>query len=988
MQRHRGYKHNARQGYYERFVVSLFALTLTLSPLNSIAQSEANADPGEPAGRIIFVQGDVAARNSRGIDRPLSRRDEVYVGDTLFTAPGASTQIRMVDDAMISLKESTQFAIIAYEFTENPATDRSSIELIEGGFRTITGTIGEQNRENYEAGIANFATIGIRGTDYEVVITEVGEVFTGVYDGGTTIANDLGSLDLGLDADYDFAFVPDPQSPPQGLLVQPPRLGAVAIRILADDEETEEDDDGDDGGNDAAGGDDADGVADADDADAGDGDAGQAAADVDTDDNAGGDNTAVAGNTATTNGGSTANNTGSGGAGTQADLAALPAPGAGAVADTSNAEQALSLATNQASTNISNSAVSLAAPPTEIVVITPGANNAASALNETQQQNLTSAFTTNPNENNGNGAVNCIASTSCSDISESGQSIVSADTQPDSSEPDDDSGADDDSNTDTGDDDNDGGDESNIDTGDDGNDGGDESTDTANPGSSDSDVNSGSSGGAADGNTGGDDSNDSDDAANSDDDDSSSGSTDSDSGDDTDDDSNTAGGNGNGAGGNGNGNNGVGNGNGGSNGSNDNAGGNGNGNSGNGNGNGGSNNDSDDDDDDGSDNNGNGNGNSNSNGNNNSSGNGNGNSGSDDEDDDDSSNSGNGNGNSNSNGSSNSNGNGNGNSSSDDEDDDDDGSDNNGNGNGNSNSNGSSNSSGNGNGNSSSDDEDDDDDDDSDNNGNGNNNGGGNGNGGGNSGNGGGNNSDSVILDASDVNFQTLSVFQRFVLNQLGINANSTQVTVDESALSDIIVATLGQIGVSVVGSVSGLVMAESDTTVESYAINWGSWDNPVDQNWVVVQQVNDELVRISTDNYFAELSPTPIANMTGSHNYRTGIASTFIGHGSGGDISNLTAGMDVNFDTGEISNGTLQVLAGNQAWSVDFDGLVQHGMVELNPLGGQLIDPTGVLSNQLEIDLGGAFTGQHAEAFVGGFEMLDAINELNHVEGLFTLER
>ncbi len=506
--------------------------------------------------------------------------------------------------------------------------------------------------------------------------------------------------------------------------------------------------------------------------------------------------------------------------------------------------------------------MSLAAPPTEIVVITPGANNAASALNETQQQNLTSAFTTNPNENNGNGAVNCIASTSCSDISESGQSIVSADTQPDSSEPDDDSSADDDGNTDTGDD---------------GNDGGDESTDTANPGSSDSDDNSGSSSGDADGNTGGDDSNDSDDAANSDDDDSSSGSTDFDSGDDTHNDSDNAGGNGNGAGGNGNGNNGLGNGNGGPNGSNDNAGGNGNGNSGNGNGNGGSNNDSDDvDDDDDSDNNG---------------------------------------------------------------------------------------------------------------NGNGNNNGGGNGNGGSNSGNGGGNNSDSVILDANGVNFQTLSVFQRFVLNQLGINASSTQVTVDESALSDIIVATLGQIGVSVVGSVSGLVMAESGTTVESYAINWGSWDNPVDQNWVVVQQVNDELVRISTDNYFAELSPTPIANMTGSHNYRTGIASTFIGQGSGGGISNLSAGMDVNFDTGEISNGTLQVLAGNQVWSVDFDGLVQHGMVELNPLGGQLIDPTGVLSNQLEIDLGGTFTGQHAEAFVGGFEMLDAINELNHVEGLFTLE-
>ena len=51
-------------------------------------------------------------------------------------------------------------------------------------------------------------------------------------------------------------------------------------------------------------------------------------------------------------------------------------------------------------------------------------------------------------------------------------------------------------------------------------------------------------------------------------------------------------------------------------------------------------------------------------------------------------------------------------------------------------------------------------------------------------------------------------------------------------------------------------------------------------------------------------------------------------------------------------------------------------------------MDPTGVISNQIDASLGGAFTGGNAEAFVGGFELLDAMNSLNNVEGIFTIER
>lgn len=62
--------------------------------------------------------------------------------------------------------------------------------------------------------------------------------------------------------------------------------------------------------------------------------------------------------------------------------------------------------------------------------------------------------------------------------------------------------------------------------------------------------------------------------------------------------------------------------------------------------------------------------------------------------------------------------------------------------------------------------------------------------------------------------------------------------------------------------------------------------------------------------------------------------------------------------------------------------------MVELNPLNGPLFDPNGLISNQIDATLGGVFTGNNAEAFVGGFDLLYSHNPGNVSEGLDTIER
>lgn len=56
--------------------------------------------------------------------------------------------------------------------------------------------------------------------------------------------------------------------------------------------------------------------------------------------------------------------------------------------------------------------------------------------------------------------------------------------------------------------------------------------------------------------------------------------------------------------------------------------------------------------------------------------------------------------------------------------------------------------------------------------------------------------------------------------------------------------------------------------------------------------------------------------------------------------------------------------------------------------MAGSLMNPGGLISDNLHANLGGVFTGNRAEAFVGGFELIDPMDALNHVNGLYTVEK
>lgn len=164
------------------------------------------AQAAEVAARVQFVFGQVGATDPGGESRLLRRGDEVYAGDTLQSAAASTAQLVFRDNSRLAVRANTTVRIERYHYdADDRAGSNSLIALLRGAVRSITGLIGKYNRRNV-ALVTPVATIGIRGTDYEVVhVTEASAdgalrglagTFNKVYSGATRLQSARGLLPL------------------------------------------------------------------------------------------------------------------------------------------------------------------------------------------------------------------------------------------------------------------------------------------------------------------------------------------------------------------------------------------------------------------------------------------------------------------------------------------------------------------------------------------------------------------------------------------------------------------------------------------------------------------------------------------------------------------------------------------------------------------------------------------------------------------------
>ena len=118
------------------------------------------------AGKVKLVHGQVLLTAADGLQRVASTGMELRSGDLIATGPEAEMHAEMEDGAYLAVRPGAQIRLVAYQLT-GTAADTSWIDLIKGGLRLVSGWIAKSNPGAFRLKTP-VATIGIRGTDFEV----------------------------------------------------------------------------------------------------------------------------------------------------------------------------------------------------------------------------------------------------------------------------------------------------------------------------------------------------------------------------------------------------------------------------------------------------------------------------------------------------------------------------------------------------------------------------------------------------------------------------------------------------------------------------------------------------------------------------------------------------------------------------------------------------------------------------------------------------
>ncbi len=232
-------------------------LLLASAALLIVAAGPAAAQGDAAAGRFILVTGDVRVLDHDGSARAAERNGEFRPRESIVTGANGFAQLRMTDGGAVSVRADSQLKLDAYSYAGSDDRNASFfVTVLKGGFRTITGLIARNNRSNYRVSTAS-ATMGIRGTDFEVVhvLQPLADAAPGtynrVYEGITTFQNRAGVAILV--SREQTAFVALPSNLPPVLVVPPTGIFGKPTPIPVLTPQSRRDDDGQaDGGKPAA----------------------------------------------------------------------------------------------------------------------------------------------------------------------------------------------------------------------------------------------------------------------------------------------------------------------------------------------------------------------------------------------------------------------------------------------------------------------------------------------------------------------------------------------------------------------------------------------------------------------------------------------------------------------------------------------------------------------------------------------------------------
>lgn len=188
--------------------VDLWALGVALAALL------VHGDVLAAAGEVTAARGRVTVATADGEIRQLSRGSTVNEGDVVNTGPGSYAKMKFSDGSAFYLRPSSRFQVESYQDTGGVETDdRSVFGLLKGGFRYVSGLIGQRDKNAVRLRTP-VATIGIRGSDGTFRLCASGDCFDVPLDDippdGLYMKTNEGEFFIQQEVDGRFTITPVP----------------------------------------------------------------------------------------------------------------------------------------------------------------------------------------------------------------------------------------------------------------------------------------------------------------------------------------------------------------------------------------------------------------------------------------------------------------------------------------------------------------------------------------------------------------------------------------------------------------------------------------------------------------------------------------------------------------------------------------------------------------------------------------------------------
>lgn len=154
-------------------------------------------------GNADLVIGNVTLRRAGQPPSSIAQGAQLLQGDQIETVAGSEIHVVFGDGGYLAVRPNSTVRIAQYVVT-GEATDSATIDLVRGALRSVTGWIGKLDVMRYRI-TANTTTIGVRGTDHEVVLVTPEDAAAGgleagvhnrVNEGATVLRNPNGVVNI------------------------------------------------------------------------------------------------------------------------------------------------------------------------------------------------------------------------------------------------------------------------------------------------------------------------------------------------------------------------------------------------------------------------------------------------------------------------------------------------------------------------------------------------------------------------------------------------------------------------------------------------------------------------------------------------------------------------------------------------------------------------------------------------------------------------